>query len=262
MKILLAAKHSPVKEPIGGVQSWCRTVAGELEKRGHDVVTWGRRDPIPLGGFDFGIISNKEDTARSFAWCKKTVNVCHGIIPAEKPCTKCPTVFTSEEVRDFWKGDAEIVRQPIDTDFWSPSDYPKTQLTRCSYRSGLRFVPVIAGSMKLKYKHVRSLPEAGVRENLRRSVCVLATGRAALEAMSCGVPVVLVDHRRSYQGPLMDLDINGAMTRNYSGRGGITPTVVNVTDAIVAAIKAGSLRDHVLQHHDVMKITDQLLEYA
>jgi hypothetical protein len=91
---------------------------------------------------------------------------------------------------------------------------------------------------------------------------VLATGRAALEAMACDVPVVICDHRSAYQGPLMDLDIDGSMTRNYSGRGGETPTIENVRAAIEHAIDSGGKREHVLKHHDVRHVVDQLLAMA
>ena len=78
------------------------TVAKQLRLRGHEVVMWGPEQPVPLGGFDLGIIANVGNTARAFDWCRKTVTVCHGIIPAEMPPNE-KVVFTSEQVRDFWK---------------------------------------------------------------------------------------------------------------------------------------------------------------
>ena len=262
MRILLAAKHAPHgSRPIGGVQSWCRTVANELTLRGYDVTTWGPEQGIPVGGFDLGIIANASDTSRAFAWCRKTLNICHGIIPAEKPATNDLTVFTSEEIRDHWHGEGPIIRQPIDTAFWSPGQWPlRINLTRFSYRAGLPFVRNIAQAMEMPYHHLRDQNENAVRNVLQKSGCVLATGRAALEAMSCDVPVVLCDHRSAYQGPLMDLDVLGAMTRNYSGRGGVTPTIKNVRDAIEMMMGSNTWREHVLKHHDVVNIVDQLLD--
>jgi hypothetical protein len=265
MKILLAAKHAPHgKRPIGGVQSWCRTVAQELLMRGHAVKTWGPEQPIPLGGFDLGIIANAFDTPRAFDWCRKTINVCHGIIPAEKPGTGDLVAFTSEEIRDHWGGGGPIVRQPIDLDFWSPPKVDQTPafLTRFSYRSGLPFVPTLAKVLELNYAHIRTMSNAAARLTIHKSACVLATGRAALEAMACGASVVICDHRSAYQGPLMDLDTQGAMARNYSGRGGITPTMENVMQAIDSAMSADPLRHHVLDHHNVKNIVDQLLELS
>lgn len=262
MRILLAAKHAPHgSRPVGGVQSWCRTVANELARRGHEVETWGPEQPVPLGGFDLGVLANGSDTKQVHGQCGRRIHVSHGIIPAEKPYGD-PAVFTSEEVRDHWDGQGAILRQPIDLAFWTPIKCEKTYLTRFSYRGGLRFIPSLAQELKLEYKHVRNLESRAVREILRRSACVLATGRAALEAMACGSPVVLCDHRSAYQGPLMDLDIEGASTRNYSGRGGVTPTSDLVRGAIVISMARGSMRRYVEQTHNVVDIADQILELA
>ena len=259
MRILLAAKHAPHgSRPIGGVQSWCRTVASELARRGHEVETWGPEQPAPLGGFDLGLIANVGDTKRAKAYCRNTLTICHGIIPAENPLGG-RVAFTSEGVRDHWGGQGAVLRQPIDLAFWSPGPGTKEYLTRFSYRGGLRFISSLARELKFEYRHVRDLESRAVREILRQSACVLATGRAALEAMACGAPVVLCDHRSAYQGPLMDLDIEGAATRNYSGRGGITPTVHTVREAIKSSIKQGSRRQHVEANHNVVDIVDQIL---
>lgn len=269
MRILLAAKHAPHGGSIGGVQTWCRTVCSELEKRGHDVETWGVGQPVPLGGFDLGIISNIGDTKRAFDYCRKNIIVSHGIIPAENPhqhdLPLVPVIFTSEEIRDHWSGLGVelIVRQPIDLSFWTPgANNNGRYLTRFSYRHGLPFVRGIARDMGLQYTHVRDLDSRSAREIIRNSACVLATGRAAIEAMACGVPVVICDHRAAYQKPLLHLNIPDAAKRNYSGRGGITPNAKNVAGAIEEAIALGSMRRYVEEHHGVAAITDQLLDVA
>lgn len=267
MRILLAAKHAPHgSRPIGGVQSWCRTVCRELEQRGFDVETWGVDQSPPSGNFDLGIIANVGDTRRVVGQCKRVVVISHGIITAENPYQHdlrlVPVVFTSEEIRDHWNGVGFIVRQPIDLGFWTPKENKQIYLTRFSYRSGLKFIPGIARNMGLKYAHVRNLSSRGARDVIRKSACVLATGRAALEAMACGVPVVICDHRSSYQAPLIDLDITGAAKRNYSGRGGETPTPELVRGAIELSIRRGSMRRHVEENHGVAAITDQLLDIA
>lgn len=260
MKILLAAKHAPYgPRRIGGVQTWCRTVATELERCGHTAVTWGPTEPQPLGGFDLGIIANVGDTMPALRWCKKNIVVCHGIIPAEKPVGDS-VVFTSEEVRDYWGGFGPIIRQPIDLDFWSPAWNLRIFLTRFSYRGGLGLLEQTAKDFDLRYMHLRNADEIKAREIIRQSACVVATGRALLEAMACGVPVVLCDHRSAYQPPLLHTNIKQSMVQNYSGRGGVTPTHENVGNAISSAMELGSLREFVVQHHDVKNITNQLLD--
>lgn len=263
MRILIAARHSPNgRKPIGGVQSWSATVGQELVLRGHDVCYWEPGLPL-TGHFDFGIVANYCDTRDVLKFCRSAVSVSHGIIEPEKPYAR-NAVFTSEEVRDYWDGRTgagDIIRQPINTSFWSPSEQnTQKYLTRFSYRFGLTFMPQVARSKRLDYRHIHNSTPHDVRRILRQSACVLATGRAALEAMACGVPVLICDHRESYQEALMDIDVVRAMRRNYSGRGGITPTLDNVAGAIDIAIKEGSLREHVLTHHKASDIVDQLLE--
>ena len=260
MRIVLAALHPPgSRKPIGGVQSWCATVGDELRQRGHEVSFWGPGTAL-TGIYDLGIFANVADTRPAMIMCKKNITVSHGIIAAEKPTIR-DAFFTSEEVRDHWHGTGPIVRQPVNLDFWHPKYGEKRLLVRFSYRVGLDFVPGIAKSMGLEYVHVRNSKPIQAQEVLSQAACVLASGRGAVEAMACGVPVVICDDR-TYQAALLDPDTLGSMCRNYSGRGGISPTVENVTQAIEEAIANGSLRDHVVQHHDVFNIVDQLLEAA
>jgi len=244
------------QQPIGGVQSWIETIKQALP---HDVVTWGKGEPRPSGRFGVGILANWCDTGHLAGQCDRTVSVSHGIIEPERPGFADRILFTSEGVKAHWNGSGDIIRQPINLGFWQPADVERIYLTRFSYRYGLSFVHEIALKMGLKYRHVNDLPHKRSGEILQQSVCVLATGRAALEAMACGVPVVICDHRSSYQGALLDTDTQGAMARNYSGRGGIKPTAENVQQAINAAVEVGSLRAHVQANHDAEKIAQMLL---
>jgi hypothetical protein len=259
MRILSAARHPPGGHPaIGGVQTWCATVGAELERRGHTVAYWGPKQRV-CGFFDLGILANIADTRPALLLCRAHVAVCHGIIEPERPPAR-DVVFTSEEVRDFWQGTGPVIRQPIDLAFWRPLQRPQSAptLVRFSYRDGLPVAEDAARSLGLEYLHVRDARPKVARELIHQAACVLATGRAAVEAMACGVPVVICDDR-NYQGPLLDPDTLGAMQRNYSGRGGVVPTVPLLTGAIELAIAAGSRRAHVETHHDVRDVVDQLL---
>lgn len=265
MRILLAAKHAPEgSRPIGGVQSWCRTVAAELRRIHHQAVTWGPEQPLPAGEFDLGIVANVGDAGAALGKCARVLVVCHGIIAAEAPPDGLPVVFTSEGVRDHWGGTGPVIRQPIDLSFWAPQSETKNrnQLLRYSYRRGLGWLGEVAADLGMTFRHMDGVTHAQAREALSAAACVLATGRAALEAMACGAPVVICDNRNAYQGPLLDPDLCGAMRRNYSGRGGIPPTRDNVAEAVLEAIADGSQRSWVEEHHDVREIVPQLLEVA
>lgn len=257
MKILLAARHPPGGWlAIGGVQSWCATVGAELRRLGHEVSYWGPK--IRLHGmFDAGIFANIADTRPALPLCSRHLTVCHGVIAPEKPPARS-VAFTSEEVRDYWRGEGAIIRQPIDLGFWYSRGRRRHLLVRFSYRDGLPVAGEAAAAIGLEFAHVKDADPEQARELLSQAVCVLASGRAALEAMACGAPVVICDDR-DYQGPLLDPDTLGSMCRNYSGRGGVVPELPVVVEAIEQAIETGSRRAHVEAHHDVRHIVSELL---
>lgn len=255
MKILIAAKHPPNgKMPIGGVQSWSATVAEALSDMGHHVECWGPEFGAITHHFDAGIFANWRYTQAAAKNCGKVLRISHGIIPDEA----IGDAFTSEEVRHKWGGSGPIIRQPINLDFWTPMGRRRRYLVRFSYRSGLDYLSSIARQMNLAYVHLKNSDEPTVREFLRQAACVVATGRAACEAMACGAPVVIADHRE-YQGPLLDCDTVGAMERNYSGRGGTIATEPAIRQAINDAINRGSLRQHAERFHNSQHIAEQIL---
>ena len=259
MRILLAAKHPPGGAlPIGGVQSWMDTVGEELRRLGHEVVAWGPEWAPIAGDFDLGILAHTRHTGEALAVCRRSMVVSHGVIPDEQPIGGDVQVFTSEGVREHWNGTGPVVAQPIDLGFWAPDEGSRGVFTRHSYRRGLEFLPTLAKQRGLQFVHLRTAGAGQVRDTLRQSRVVVATGRAALEAMACGAPVVIADDR-PYQGPLLDPDTLGSRARNYSGRGGLRPTAENMNRAIDQAVQAGSLRSHVEAHHDARKIVQELL---
>lgn len=266
MRVLLAAKHSPEGWPIGGVQSWCRTVAAELCRVGHDVETWGAKtkaatNPPPSGQYDLGIVANVESIRTVLPLCERVLVVSHGIIRDERPPEGMRAVYTSEGVRARWRGDGPVIRQPIDLDYWSPDGRERSGLVWYSYRRGLEWLGDVARNLGMPYRHLRDVTHDQAREVLRGARCVLATGRAALEAAACGASVVICDNRL-YQGTLAATFGAPQMPHNYSGRGGVVPTPRIVTRLVEAAIAAGDMREHVREHHDVRAIVPQLLEAA
>lgn len=256
MRIVIAAKHPPGgRLAIGGVQSWADTVGAMLSASGHSVTFWGPEWPMPEVRFDAGIFANLRHTAPMLPACAVALKLSHGIVRDEQGGAGFSA--TSEEVRDKWRCDGPVIRQPIDLALWSPADGPRRYFTRFSYRGGLACLPQIAAERGLEYMHLRAETPERVREVLKQSAVVVATGRAAVEAMACGAPVVIADDRE-YQGHLLDPDPFAAMRRNYSGRGGIAATPPAMRQAIDAAIARGSLRSHAEQHHDARAIVREI----
>lgn len=261
MRILLAGKFVPTgSRPIGGLQSWIKTADSELTRRGHQVRQW--RPGMELNGtFDLGIIANLKYTRPVLNFCRRSILVSHGIIPAEKPEAGCDvTAFVSEGVRDHWQMDGPVIRQPIDLDFWEPSDGPRTHLIRYSYRTAPIHGERVAEALGLEWCHVYGMTHENARICLQGAACVLATGRGALEAMACGCPTIVYDHRKAYQGPLMNLDMNANIQNSYSGRGGREPTEAEVIEACQREIERGSPRPWVEDHHDARRVVDRLID--
>jgi hypothetical protein len=258
MKILLAAKHTPVGPmKIGGVQSWIETVANVFERHGHTVHIAEPNTPPPDPQYDFGVFAHVGYTSHMACLCKRVKYISHGTIPDEQPVFGAGDdwLFTSEEVRGNWPG--EVLRQPIDLDYWTPGNQKRDTLTMFSYRGNFPELATIAMDMGLRFQRIYRHSKDECREYLQRAKVVVATGRAALEAMACGCHVVIAD-RRPYQMPLIDYDTVGSMHRNYSGRGGVKVTRGTLTEGIVRALERGPMVDHVKRHHDAGRIVHQL----
>lgn len=236
------------------MQSWTATISLELLSLGHEVVEWGPEWPLPRGRFDAGIFANIGYTREALPLCDKTLVISHGIIKPERPEGDL-IAFTSEGVRTHWGMDGPIIRQPIDLGFWHDAGHERDRLVRHSYRNGLDYLPKIAKRLGLKFVHCQRMNKFAVRDELQRASVVVATGRAACEAMACGAKVVIADDR-PYQGPLLDVDIHHAMTENYSGRGGVAANSRLLADAIASA---QTHQDHALKFHDSAKITRDIL---
>lgn len=260
MDVLLAAKYVPSgPRPIGGVQSWIATVRAELERRGHRVHEWQPGMQITRATFDLGILANMARTGGAAASCRRTICVSHGIISEEEPGPADLTFFVSEGVRTHWCGTGPILRQPIDLAFWrSEGVLTRSFAVRFSYRTSLTLCPEAAAMIgPLPYFHLRQANPAAARMALCGARIVFASGRAALEAMACGAPTVIYDHRNSYQGPLLATDLARQMRESYSGRGGtLNPTLAQVVRAAEGAQEA---RAWVERHHDVRSVVSRLL---
>ena len=218
---------------------------------------------LPERSYDLGLFANIAHTAPAVKNCRLVVNVSHGIIPDERPHNDLEAWFTSEEVKGFWKRDGAIVRQPIDCEYWRPSDEKRDLLLFYSYRSKNAFgLDALAERLGLTFAYVRDVTHEDARDMMRRAALCCASGRAALEAMACGAPTLICDWRPYNGAPLIEFDLEIAMRANYSGRGGVDARASHLDGLARAAMERGGLRDYVLRHHDHRKIADQILRLS
>jgi hypothetical protein len=227
------------------------------------VECWGPEFPVPAGRFDLGIFANVGDTERVLTICNRVLVVAHGIIAPEKPSSEHRCVYTSEGVRDHWKGDGPVIRQPIDLDFWSPgASVEPVEMVRYSYYGDMPFLSDVAEQLGVPYRRITGATHEEAREAMRSAVVVLASGRAALEAAACGAAVVICDGR-PYQGPLLAPFGAEQMVQNYSGRGGTVPDVESVFSTVQDAIaNRDAALAHVREHHDAGNVVEALMAAA
>lgn len=261
MRFLFAAKHPPAGGvAFGGVASWIVTIQKQLELRGHDCAAWGPSDAEPWDDFDIGVIANYRAVSKAEKWCERVVNVSHGVVIDESPGGSANVVCTSEEVRDFWRCNGPILRQPIDLDFWRDEFADRFDLVFYSYRakSALGF-DHLAQRLGLNFVWLKDVDALAARDRLQKAKLVFASGRAALEALACGAPTIIADERDYNGGPLLCFDLEKAMARNYSGRGGTDPRDVDLDALAVQTMAFQKPRAYVEARHDARVIADELL---
>ena len=258
MHVLIGSKRAPGRKGRrdGGVQTWVSTVRDELLRLGHAVSVCDAVI-LPTTNCDAAILSNPRYSKYMASLATRVTYVCHGIVEDERP--EQNSVFTSEQVAAHWQQRGPVIRQPLDLDYWSPSgERDPNLIVRYANRNGLTEMPQTLDGYE--YKHLRNVDHGEARKWLRRAGCVLATGRAAIEAMACGAPVIICDNR-PYQGPLMHTGtLWDAMRANYSGRGGSVPNRRNILEQVELCIGTGQVyRDWVCKYHDVRRVVPLLL---
>lgn len=277
MRILLAAKHPPGgRLKFGGVQSWISTVARRLTHAMHDVTIWGPEFPLPREPFHLGVFANRAWTKRAIPLCKNRLIVSHGIIQDENPgrLNSWPTFFgqkgpemalkvayTSEEVKDVWGAPGQIIRQPIDLSVWRPGNGRDRTLVFYSYRARSSFgLDTLAEELGLNFIWLSNVDEQTARDHLQRAALACASGRAALEAMACDTPTIIADWRDYHETPLVSLNLDQARFCNYSGRDGVTPNLLNMSEVAIETLATQRPREYVEKWHCHEKVTTELFD--
>lgn len=257
-RLLLCALH----KDFGGVSTWMFTLEKEFLKRGFEVFIAGPEDE-PEGDFDFGLFSNIQYTKKFLKICKKSFNICHGIVEEEKPDPSLPIVYTSESNAKAWGFSGFLINQPIDVDFWHCKELsPKERLLLLSYRAPEDFSDKISSyceAIGFGFRHLKEYDAEQAKKEISKSTLVLASGRAFLEAASCGVPVMICDHRSTYQMPFICTDWESSLFNNYSGRGKNSQQVnlENFRRGFRDCFDRGSVRERVIASHSAEQVCEQ-----
>lgn len=251
---------------MGGTETWVLTMARHLSKE-HEVGVFTHvkgfvsdllKDHIDDNprGYDLALINhntcNKVDA-------KFKIFTSHGTVPElEKP----PQGLEYYDI-DYFVAVSEnvsrhhyipkIIKNPIDTELFKPTSPIGEHPTR------------VLGITQGKIPNINMLPVRRDRddmvERINKADLVVSMGRGALEAMSCGRPVITWDNR-PYWGQRGDgyLDDLSKLTGNVAGE--YTRTEIDwFTEINKYKPEHGQRnREYILKHHDVNKIAKEYLD--
>lgn len=259
---------------LGGVQTWTRTVSDAIRKLGYECKTYDINAPnIP--GADIYIIAHNTILKKHIKQGVPATLIVHGVIPKlERPVYGASRYFAvSEETQQFTDklgfNCTRIVRNPIDTDrfgFVGCRKRPEKVVIN-NYRRTLPFIDDLKKRFDV-YELNASNQTDDVKSIIKDADIVIATGRAAYEAMAMGKNVI-ISGEGNYRGGeyldgLVDNDSYLKFRRfNCSGRY-LMRKVVSWKDFDVEIQKydeSQGFRNSLLikNDHDYIKVTRELI---
>lgn len=223
-----------MKDPAG-TECWCRAMADEFRRRGHDVKVWtpnpgrflemtGLPMAMPGDRFDL-ILDNHCVTPGKFEG--NTIHTCHGIIDFEKPMEGAVNVAVSDAVGNRWHL-RHIIPNGIDTELLKPRTAPYKCLHRvlsmCKTESANVMLEKVCDMLNLELATTYGHEVFDIASAINENDLVVGVGRSLLDAMSCGRPVISFDDRPYYptrylgQGYIKREDFRFYMVDNFTGR--------------------------------------------
>ena len=246
---------------IGGSETFTYTLVGELVRRGHQVDLFTNQPGIVSTKIqeDFGvklghhgpydlILANHNTTVERLYDDGYIIQTCHGTTPKlEQPSSLADSfVSISQEVKLHLQSkgfESEVILNGIDCKRFRP----KTKIHKSITKILSLTHSVSVNNFLKEYCHTRGIkfvainkylnPLWEVEKLINQADLVVSLGRGAYEAMACGRPVLVYDHR-PYQwamgdGMIMPHNIDHLVKKNCSGRT-LQQRIISFSDMDVA----------------------------
>lgn len=295
MKILVA-NHWLKK--LGGSETFTYTLIGELVRSGHEVkyVTMEKGQVSDAIEKDFKVkpLSNEKDFDLVLCshntmveLCKQRIDapviqICHGPLPKlEQPSMLADAyAAVSKEVQlHLLKSGVckpiEVIHNGIDLDRFKPTTtavaVPKFILS-LSHSQELN--THLKNYFRSRFVHFDTLnkyqnPKWSVEQVMNLSDLVISCGRGAMEAMACGRPVIVMDHRPYMppyaEGIITPENIEDLLFSNFSGRYYMKNSYdVSIIDQAIDNIDiytSDRMRYLAQKHFDIRKQVKKYLDY-
>lgn len=294
MKILVA-NHWLKK--LGGSETFTYTLIGELVRIGHEVSYYtGQKGvvssaiekdlKVPFassGAFDLILCSHNT----MVRYCRSAmtgpiIQTCHGTIPKlEQPSSSSDAyVAISSEVelhllRSGVRKPIKVIYNGIDLERFKPTS---TALQEPQFVLSLSQSEQLNDYLKnyftSRYVHFEGLnkyknPKWSIEEVINMSDLVISCGRGAMEALACGRPVIVMDHRPympAYaDGVITPGNIQDLLFSNLSGRRNMKdpydPSIIDDALDTLDDYTSDRMRHLATQYFDISKQVNKYLKY-
>ncbi|MBZ4190432.1 glycosyltransferase [Niabella beijingensis] len=240
--ILIANHHL---EHLGGSETYTYALAEELTKQQFDVdyFTFHKGTVSDKLETDLGvrfrqkkkydlILANHYTCVNQLRSSGFIIQTCHGIYPElEQPSPHANGyVAISQEVQDHLAQrdlESKVILNGINMDRYKSTNplhsEVRTVLSMCQSDEANQIIEASckAAGVRLITLNKFKNPEWNVEKAINRADLVVAIGRSAYEAMACGRPVIIFDHRSYFQscgdGYVRDR-LERSLLKNCSGR--------------------------------------------
>ncbi|HAN19628.1 MAG: hypothetical protein A2X13_14690 [Bacteroidetes bacterium GWC2_33_15] len=292
MKILLT-NHWLKK--LGGSETFTYTLAGELTRLEHEVHLFTNIPgaisqricsdfSIPLitdprtRKYDMVLANHNSCVSKIYPTNNKVVQTCHGIVPQlEQPSSLADLfVSVSEEVRDHLLSlgfESTIIRNGIDCERFKPTTKLngeiKTVLSLSHSEELNEMLHNAFAGHKIRFISLNKFknPVWDVEKYINQADMVVSLGRGVFEAMACGRPVLVLDHR-PYQDAMGDGlltfgNIDKSIYNNCSGRAFKNKNIKPMIDFAIGYYRSSIgewCRNYALKELNIINQTQKYLQ--
>jgi hypothetical protein len=263
MKILLT-NNSLMNR--GGSETWVATMFNHLRyKCGHSVDVYSVQannliagtKPNPEKHYDLALINHNSCLDRVAEWdITKGVFTSHGVLPMlerAKPGAD-KYISVSEEVQTALKKDgfdSTIIRNPIDTDYFSPSPIFNKLTNILFLNNRTEMLGQVKQACKGFKLRILTGGSFGVKEGITWADLVITAGRGCYEALSCGKNVMVVN-RNGSDGMVTEDNIFKLRKNNCSGRrNAFQWSAKEIRNELKKYDPTRSLREYILKHNNI-----------
>ena len=271
MKILLT--NYSLKDR-GGSETWTMTMYDHLKKN-HDVDVYVSRSGVNRlifatadknKHYDLALINHNTCLKELLDWnISKRIFTSHGVIPElekMKPGADYYVAVSEEVQKKFQEFNPEVIRNPIDTDYFLPTKINKSLKNILYLNNHAKINPwtpkIIKVCRHFNFRIVADHQPTTIK-NIEWADLVLSVGRGCYESLSCGKNVLVIN--KTFDGMVTHENIFELRKNNCSGR---RFNLEWDSETLKAELKKynpdRNMRDYILKNNNIKIIAKEYLK--